>query len=170
MVFVRDLQSKWNLKWCAKQVLWCISLTRRGPFFYLRMIVTASQEMAVLIELLLKLLLKFQNQNFSTLCREINWKVPGWSYLVTVQWWGWLAKVLWSNYEIHSDQGLSEWIWEMPIYCGLLRQKMEKQSYSSTDLFSNCMTGESAGKKNENTILPGKGEVWSLYKNWSPEI
>ncbi|KAJ6989014.1 hypothetical protein NC653_021798 [Populus alba x Populus x berolinensis] len=47
---------------------------------------------------------------------------------------------------------------------------MEKQSYSSTDLFSNCMTGESAGKKNENTILPGKVEVWSLYKNWSPEI
>jgi hypothetical protein len=47
---------------------------------------------------------------------------------------------------------------------------MEKQSYSCTDLFSNCMTGESAGKKNENTILPGKGEVRSLYKNWSPEI
>uniref|UniRef100_A0A2K1ZK62 DUF3444 domain-containing protein n=1 Tax=Populus trichocarpa TaxID=3694 RepID=A0A2K1ZK62_POPTR len=52
----------------------------------------------------------------------------------------------------------------MPIYCGLLRQKMEKQSYSSTDLFSNCMTGESAGKKNENTILPGKGEVWSCTR------
>jgi hypothetical protein len=41
---------------------------------------------------------------------------------------------------------------------------MEKQSYSSTDLFSNCMTGESAGKKNENTILPGKGEVWSCTR------
>ncbi|CAK7332885.1 unnamed protein product [Dovyalis caffra] len=90
--------------------------------------------------------------------------------------------------KIHSGQGFElglSWLtpcllpktvirWqdkEMPICCGRFKAKSGKlQYYSSTGSFSHRLTVEFAGKKNEYTILPRNGEVWALYRNWSPEI
>ncbi|KAJ9154437.1 hypothetical protein P3X46_027770 [Hevea brasiliensis] len=58
----------------------------------------------------------------------------------------------------------------MPISCGRFRtQKGESQSYPSAK-FSHKLSIVPAGKKNEYIILPRKGQVWALYKNWSAEI
>ncbi|KDP23995.1 hypothetical protein JCGZ_25383 [Jatropha curcas] len=60
---------------------------------------------------------------------------------------------------------------DMPICCGRFStRKGGLQSYSSTDAFSHQLSAEPVGKKNEYTILPRKGQVWALYRNWSAQI
>lgn len=59
----------------------------------------------------------------------------------------------------------------MPICCGRFRTKKgESQSYTDTGSFSHQLSAELAGKKNEYSILPRKGQIWALYRNWSPGI
>ncbi|KAJ4722265.1 DnaJ domain containing protein [Melia azedarach] len=59
---------------------------------------------------------------------------------------------------------------DMPISCGRFKiKKSEIQKYTSTESFSHQVRAEFAGK-NEFTILPRKGEVWALYKNWNAYI
>ncbi|KAJ6889904.1 DNAJ heat shock N-terminal domain-containing protein [Populus alba x Populus x berolinensis] len=90
--------------------------------------------------------------------------------------------------KIQSDQGFKLWLrwltpcllpktviqWQdkkMPTCCGRFKAKNGKLNYySSTTSFSHRLAVEFDGKRNEYTILPRKGEVWALYKNWFPEI
>ncbi|XP_022740699.1 uncharacterized protein LOC111292534 [Durio zibethinus] len=59
---------------------------------------------------------------------------------------------------------------DMPTCCGRFRIKKDSQAYSSTDSFSHKLKAEPTGRKDEYTILPRKGEIWALYRNWTPEI
>ncbi|XP_011009900.1 PREDICTED: uncharacterized protein LOC105114890 [Populus euphratica] len=90
--------------------------------------------------------------------------------------------------KIQSDQGFKLWLrwltpcllqktviqWQdkkMPTCCGRFKAKNGKlKYYSSTSSFSHRLAVEFDSKRNEYTILPRKGEVWALYKNWFPEI
>ncbi|XP_061975729.1 uncharacterized protein LOC133697277 [Populus nigra] len=90
--------------------------------------------------------------------------------------------------KIQSDQGFKLWLrwltpcllpktviqWQdkkMPTCCGRFKAKNGKLNcYSSTSSFSHRLAVEFDGKRNEYSILPRKGEVWALYKNWFPEI
>ncbi|KAJ6430931.1 hypothetical protein OIU84_018439 [Salix udensis] len=59
----------------------------------------------------------------------------------------------------------------MPTCCGRFKAKTGKlKCYSSTSSFSHRLAVEFDGKRNEYTVLPRKGEIWALYKNWSPKI
>ncbi|XP_044499888.1 uncharacterized protein LOC123221193 [Mangifera indica] len=59
---------------------------------------------------------------------------------------------------------------DMPICCGRFKIEMgEVQKYDTTCL-SHQVKAERAGKKNEYTIFPRKGEVWALYKDWNAKI
>lgn len=59
----------------------------------------------------------------------------------------------------------------MPICCGRFKIKRgHTQGYTSTGSFSHQVRADPAGKKNEYSIFPRKGEVWALYRNWTAEI
>ncbi|XWS08659.1 hypothetical protein CRYUN_Cryun40dG0020400 [Craigia yunnanensis] len=59
---------------------------------------------------------------------------------------------------------------KMPTCCGRFRIKKGSQAYSSTDSFSHELKAEPAVRKDEYAILPRKGEIWALYRNWTPKI
>ncbi|KAJ0092545.1 hypothetical protein Patl1_25552 [Pistacia atlantica] len=60
---------------------------------------------------------------------------------------------------------------DMPICCGRFKiKKGEIQKYNTTCSLSHQVKAERAGKKNEYTISPRKGEVWALYKDWNAKI
>ncbi|GMY27630.1 curved dna-binding protein [Fagus crenata] len=42
--------------------------------------------------------------------------------------------------------------------------------YNVTTSFSHQVRADPVGKRNEYAIFPRKGEVWALYKNWTPKI
>ncbi|XP_039017786.1 uncharacterized protein LOC120148848 [Hibiscus syriacus] len=58
----------------------------------------------------------------------------------------------------------------MPSCCGRFRIRKCSQTYSSTVSFSHKLKAESTGTKNEYAVLPRKGEIWALYRNWTHEI
>ncbi|XP_022721925.1 uncharacterized protein LOC111279228 [Durio zibethinus] len=58
----------------------------------------------------------------------------------------------------------------MPSCCGRFRIKRGSQVYTSTDSFSHKLKAEPTGRKDEYAILPRKGEIWALYRNWTPNI
>ncbi|XVF28432.1 hypothetical protein REPUB_Repub15cG0028900 [Reevesia pubescens] len=60
----------------------------------------------------------------------------------------------------------------MPTCCGRFRIKkgIPPQVYTSTDSFSHKLKAEPTGRKDEYAILPRKGEIWALYRNWTPVI
>ncbi|XP_022761203.1 uncharacterized protein LOC111307449 [Durio zibethinus] len=69
-----------------------------------------------------------------------------------------------------SSRTTIEWYDEnMPTCCGRFRIRKGSQAYS-TDSFSHLLTAESTGRKDEYTIIPRKGEIWALYRNWTPKI
>ncbi|GAV63385.1 DUF3444 domain-containing protein, partial [Cephalotus follicularis] len=58
----------------------------------------------------------------------------------------------------------------MPICCGRFKvKKGELEAYTSTTSFSHLLRVEPADKNDVYVILPRKGEVWALYRNWSAE-
>ncbi|KAK6930098.1 DnaJ domain [Dillenia turbinata] len=62
---------------------------------------------------------------------------------------------------------------EIPICCGTFKLKSSKiQIYLDTSPFSHQLKVEetSANKKVRYIILPRKGEVWGLYKNWNVKL
>lgn len=60
---------------------------------------------------------------------------------------------------------------EMPIGCGRFKlKKSGSQSYECNGSFSHLVRAEPAGRKTEFNILPRKGEVWAMYRNWSADI
>uniref|UniRef100_A0A2N9EJR0 J domain-containing protein n=1 Tax=Fagus sylvatica TaxID=28930 RepID=A0A2N9EJR0_FAGSY len=59
---------------------------------------------------------------------------------------------------------------DMPICCGRFNIKNESQVYNVTTSFSHQVRADPVGKRNEYAIFPRKGEVWALYKNWTPKI
>ncbi|KAK8539369.1 hypothetical protein V6N13_104390 [Hibiscus sabdariffa] len=70
-----------------------------------------------------------------------------------------------------SSETRTEWYDKnMPTCCGRFRIRKGSQSYSSTISFSHKVKAESTGKRKEYSISPRKGEIWALYRNWSPEI
>ncbi|XP_022760474.1 uncharacterized protein LOC111306805 [Durio zibethinus] len=58
----------------------------------------------------------------------------------------------------------------MPTCCGRFRIRKGSQAYSSTDSFSHLLKAEPTGRKDEYAIIPRKGEIWALYRNWTPKI
>ncbi|KAL6971367.1 hypothetical protein U1Q18_031044 [Sarracenia purpurea var. burkii] len=55
--------------------------------------------------------------------------------------------------------------------CGTFKlQKSKAVEYTETGPFSHQLRVEHAGKKDEYSIFPRKGEVWALYKNWNSQI
>ncbi|TYI05904.1 hypothetical protein ES332_A10G121100v1 [Gossypium tomentosum] len=57
----------------------------------------------------------------------------------------------------------------MPTCCGRFSRK-GSQVYTSTDSFSHKLKAESTGTKDEFAISPRQGEIWALYRNWTPQI
>ncbi|KAJ8767525.1 hypothetical protein K2173_017594 [Erythroxylum novogranatense] len=56
----------------------------------------------------------------------------------------------------------------MLVCCGRFRvEKGKLDSFTSTNLFSHQVTVEGTTKKDEYDILPVKGQVWALYRDWS---
>ncbi|XP_061989469.1 uncharacterized protein LOC133708034 [Rosa rugosa] len=59
---------------------------------------------------------------------------------------------------------------EMPISCGKFEVKRNQvQDYDSTMSFSHLVKAVPVSRT-EFDILPKSGEVWALYKNWTPDI
>ncbi|OMO53740.1 hypothetical protein CCACVL1_28388 [Corchorus capsularis] len=60
----------------------------------------------------------------------------------------------------------------MPTTCGTFKVNNKKgaASYTSTDTFSHKLNAKPTGTKDVYDILPRKGEIWALYRNWSPHI
>ncbi|KAK6913822.1 DnaJ domain [Dillenia turbinata] len=62
---------------------------------------------------------------------------------------------------------------EIPICCGTFKLKSSKiQPYHDTSPFSHQLKAEetSVNKKVRYVILPRRGEVWGLYKNWNLKL
>ncbi|XP_049347740.1 uncharacterized protein LOC125812270 [Solanum verrucosum] len=58
----------------------------------------------------------------------------------------------------------------MPIGCGLFKFRNTKlNKYTVTNNFSHVVAAELV-KRGLYKIFPGKGEVWAVYKNWSPQL
>ncbi|XP_062108565.1 uncharacterized protein LOC133819358 [Humulus lupulus] len=78
----------------------------------------------------------------------------------------WLASVsLSSNIIRWSDE-------DMPVSCGRFKvdKGEEDQVYDSATSFSHLVKAEPTGRRSEYDILPRKGEIWALYRNWSPNL
>ncbi|PON80284.1 DnaJ domain containing protein [Parasponia andersonii] len=59
---------------------------------------------------------------------------------------------------------------DMPISFGRFKLEMgEGQAYDSIVSFSHQVRAEPTGRR-QYEIFPRKGEVWAVYRNWSPEI
>ncbi|KAL8105276.1 uncharacterized protein LOC141676644 [Apium graveolens] len=70
-----------------------------------------------------------------------------------------------------TSNGMIQWNDKnIPVACGRFKiRKMRPSEYTSTAAFSHHVRAsiESRGKKEEYVILPRKGEIWALYKNWN---
>lgn len=59
---------------------------------------------------------------------------------------------------------------EMPICCGrFVVKRNEFQDYDCTNTFSHLVRAFPVGR-NQFDIFPRRGEVWALYKHWTPDI
>ncbi|CAK9145506.1 unnamed protein product [Ilex paraguariensis] len=59
---------------------------------------------------------------------------------------------------------------KMPVCCGKFKlQKGKSEKYNATKSFSHQLRAELVGK-NVYSIIPRKGEVWALYKDWSARM
>lgn len=58
----------------------------------------------------------------------------------------------------------------IPICCGKFMVKRKTQKIVGSLSFSHQLTVEPVGKKDVVAILPRKGEIWALYKNWNKEM
>ncbi|XP_050373568.1 uncharacterized protein LOC126791196 isoform X2 [Argentina anserina] len=58
---------------------------------------------------------------------------------------------------------------DMPIPCGRFEVQRTFQDYDSTMSFSHLIKAVPVSRTVVD-ILPKKGEVWALYKNWTPDI
>lgn len=56
-----------------------------------------------------------------------------------------------------------------PVCCGTFKLKNGKTQVFPSSEFSHQITAESSGK-NKFAILPLKGQVWALYKNWENKL
>ncbi|KAE8723387.1 hypothetical protein F3Y22_tig00012476pilonHSYRG00018 [Hibiscus syriacus] len=59
---------------------------------------------------------------------------------------------------------------DMPTCCGKFDVRNSSQAYTSTDSFSHLLKAEPTGSKGEYTIVPRRGEIWALYRNWTRDI
>lgn len=59
---------------------------------------------------------------------------------------------------------------DMPVCCGRYKVNKGKPKVFPVDTFSHQLKAENIGRKNEYAILPRKGEVWAVYKNWNDRI
>ncbi|CAM8905572.1 unnamed protein product [Rhodiola kirilowii] len=59
---------------------------------------------------------------------------------------------------------------EMPAGCGIFELSREKLEKFPPATFSHLLNPQATGKKGEFAVLPKKGEVWALYKDWKPEM
>ncbi|KAK8585797.1 hypothetical protein V6N13_050768 [Hibiscus sabdariffa] len=59
---------------------------------------------------------------------------------------------------------------DMPTCCGRFGSRSGSQTYTSTDSFSHLLKAEPTGSKGEYTIVPRRGEIWALYRNWTRDI
>ncbi|KAE8677624.1 hypothetical protein F3Y22_tig00111504pilonHSYRG00035 [Hibiscus syriacus] len=59
---------------------------------------------------------------------------------------------------------------DMPTCCGKFNIRNSSQAYTSTDSFSHLLNAEPTGLKGEYTIVPRRGEIWALYRNWTRDI
>ncbi|KAM6566007.1 hypothetical protein CsatA_025135 [Cannabis sativa] len=76
----------------------------------------------------------------------------------------WLASVSSSNIIRWSDK-------DMPVSCGRFKVvDVEAEVYDSVTSFSHPVKAELTGRRNEYDILPRKGEIWALYRNWNPNL
>ncbi|XP_010546913.1 PREDICTED: uncharacterized protein LOC104818838 [Tarenaya hassleriana] len=59
----------------------------------------------------------------------------------------------------------------IPVSCGTFGlTKGPSHTVTDVSVFSHRMEAESSGRGSEFTVLPEKGEVWAMYKNWSDGI
>ena len=60
---------------------------------------------------------------------------------------------------------------DMPITCGKFKLvRGDSQIYDSIGSFSHLVNAVSTERRHEYEILPRKGEIWALYRNWNPKI
>ncbi|XP_065863545.1 uncharacterized protein [Euphorbia lathyris] len=77
----------------------------------------------------------------------------------------WLAS---SGLPDHAIQWNDE---NMLICCGSFEpRKGTGQTYTTENSFSHQLNADSTGKKQEYAILPRKGQVWALYRNWTENM
>ncbi|KAK8703950.1 hypothetical protein V6N13_047590 [Hibiscus sabdariffa] len=58
----------------------------------------------------------------------------------------------------------------MPTCCGKFFIKNNSQIYTSIDSFSHLLKAEPTDSKGGYTIVPRRGEIWALYRNWTRDI
>ncbi|KAM6566008.1 hypothetical protein CsatA_025136 [Cannabis sativa] len=75
----------------------------------------------------------------------------------------WLSSIPFSSITRWSDE-------DMPVSCGRFKVSKEGQAYDDVTSFSHLVKAEPTGRRNEYDILPGKGEIWALYRNWNPNL
>ncbi|KAJ4813504.1 DNAJ heat shock N-terminal domain-containing protein-like [Rhynchospora pubera] len=60
------------------------------------------------------------------------------------------------------------WLGEnLPISCGKFRVTAQNMTYDKPDFFSHMVSARHHVRGNYYDIMPGVGEVWAVYKNWS---
>lgn len=59
---------------------------------------------------------------------------------------------------------------KMHAGCGIFKLGRKKPQEFPPDTFSHIVKPRQTDKEDEFAILPAKGEVWALYKNWKPEM
>ncbi|KAJ3702012.1 hypothetical protein LUZ61_005717 [Rhynchospora tenuis] len=93
------------------------------------------------------------------------------------KYYGWVRKVELEPFKVHmswlelspKSEVEREWLnAEFPVSCGKFKVSTNKMSFDNPKAFSHMVSTRHISKGNYYEILPEVGEIWAVYKNWSP--
>uniref|UniRef100_A0ACD5ZU93 Uncharacterized protein n=1 Tax=Avena sativa TaxID=4498 RepID=A0ACD5ZU93_AVESA len=92
--------------------------------------------------------------------------------------YGWVSKVEIQPFEVHLTllEACCQQVQEkallgqgVPVSCGKFKIRSCKAKYGETHVFSHLVENRQIDANWQVDILPKMGEVWAIYKNWSPD-
>lgn len=93
--------------------------------------------------------------------------------------YGWVSKVEIQPFKVHltwlesCHQQVQEKLLlgqDVPVSCGKFEIRSWETKYSETYAFSHLVENSQIDTNWQVNILPKMGEVWAIYKNWSPDL
>ena len=92
--------------------------------------------------------------------------------------YGWVSKVEVQPFKVHliwleaCHQEVKEKLLlgqDVPVSCGKFKIRSWEEEYGGTHTFSHLVENCQIDRNWQVNILPKVGEVWAIYKNWSPD-